>query len=85
MSCNFGGFDFIIDVLPKGMLMPCFSSPPNATPFWNDHKTKNIEALFEIAFVYFTNDGPLLLYVHEKKGVKDDVRTFVASYDFLLQ
>jgi hypothetical protein len=65
------------------MLMLSVSSPPNAVPFWNDHKTKNIEAMFEIAFEYFTNDSPLLLYVHEKKGVRDDVRTFVASYDFL--
>ena len=51
---------------------------------WNDHKRKkNIEALFEFAFAYLTDEGPLLLFVHEKKDVRDNVRTF-AVYDYLL-
>ena len=65
--------------------MPNVSCPPNNNPLWNDHTSKNIEALFEFASIYLTNDGPLLLFVLEKTNVRVDVRTFAASYDFELQ
>lgn len=58
-SCNFGGFDFIIVDLPKGMYVLGVSSPPNAIPFKNNHKSMNLEALFEMASTYYTDDGPL--------------------------
>lgn len=50
----------------------------------NVHKSKNIEEIFEFAFAYLTNDNPLLLFVPEKKNVRTNARTFVASYDFVL-
>lgn len=65
--------------------MPNISFPPHAIPVWNVHKKKNIEALFEFVCAYLTNDGPLLLFVTKKENVRDDVRTFSASYDFVLQ
>jgi hypothetical protein len=84
-DCSFGGFDLIIADLPEGLHVPNVSSPPHIIPPWNDHKRKNIEALFEFACAYLTDDGPLLLFVHEKKDVREDVRTFAASYDFVLR
>lgn len=84
-DCTFGGFDLIIADLPEGLPVPNVSSPPHVIPAWNDHKRKNIEALFEFACAYLTDDGPLLLFVPEKKDVRDDVRTFAASYDFVLR
>lgn len=44
-----------------------------------------MDALFEFAFVYLVNDGPLLLFVHEKKGARDNVREYAASYNFVLR
>lgn len=62
--------------------MPNVSSLPTNIS-WNVHKSKNIEALIESTFAYLANDGHLLLFVHEKKEVQDDVRTFAAFYDFV--
>jgi hypothetical protein len=45
----------------------------------------NIEALFEFACAYLIDDGSLLLFVPKKKNVREDVRTFAASYDFVLR
>ena len=39
-------------------------------------------AIFEIVFV---DDNLLFLFVLRKKDVWDDVKTFAASYDFVLQ
>lgn len=50
------------------------TSPPNSIHYWNAHKSKNIEALVEFAFVYLIIDGPLLLYVPKKTNVRDNVR-----------
>lgn len=47
-------------------------------------RLKDIEVLFEFAFVYLTNDNRLLLFVHEKKDIRDNVGTYVTSYDFVL-
>lgn len=58
--------------------------PPNNIP-WKLHKSKNIEALFEFAFAYLIDDGPLLLFVHGNKDVRNDMRIFVASYEVVLQ
>lgn len=64
--------------------MPNVSSPPNIHS-WNVYKSKNIETLFEFAFVHLIDDSHLLLFVHEKKDVGDDVGTVVASYDLVLR
>jgi hypothetical protein len=68
-ACLFGGFDLIIVALPKGLPMLNVSSLPTNVPTWNVHKSKNIEALFGSTFSYLTNDGQLLLFVHEKNDV----------------
>lgn len=83
--CTFGGFDIIIVDLPKGIGVPKVLSPPNNTLFLNIHKSKNVEVLFEFAHAYLIDDGPLPLYVMEKKDVRDDVQTFAASCDFVLR
>lgn len=83
-ACTFRGFDLIIADLPEGLPVPGISFPPLAIPTWNVHNSKDVEALFEFASAYLTDDGPLLLFVPEKKDVRDDVRTFAASYDFIL-
>lgn len=59
------------------------SSPPNTIVALIVDKRKNLEALFE--FAYLTNDGPLLLTVLEKKFDGDDVKTFTTSYGFVLE
>lgn len=64
--------------------MPIVFSLPNSMPSWNVHKRKNIEALLEFVFAYLIDYYPLLLYVFEKKDVREDMRVFVASYDFAL-
>ena len=84
-DCSFGGFDHIIADLPEGLPVPNVSTPSHVIPAWNDHKRKNIEALFEFACTYLTDDGIFLLFVHEKKNVKVDVRTFAASHNFVLR
>jgi hypothetical protein len=66
-AVNFGGFNLIIVDLPKGLPMLGVSSSPNVIPVWNEHKSKNIETLFEFALAYLNDDGPLLLYFHKKK------------------
>ena len=42
----------------------------------------NIEAFCGFVQAYLTDDGPLVLFVHDKKDVHDDVRTFATFYDF---
>lgn len=83
-SFSFGGFDLIIVDLPKGLPVLNVSSPTNI-PSWNVHKNENLEALIELFFAYLIDKSPLLLFVPKKKDVRDDVRTFAASYDFVLQ
>lgn len=61
--CKFGGFDLIIANLPIGLLVPHVSFPPNSNPSWNEHNLKNIEALFEFADGFLTDDVPLLLFL----------------------
>ena len=65
--------------------MPIVFSLPNRMPSWSIHKNKNIEAFLNFDFAYLTDYYRLLLYVHEKKGVREDVRMFAASYNFALQ
>lgn len=48
--------------------MPIVHSPPNAISICNEHKSKNIEVLFEFASAYLTDDGPLFSYNLEKKN-----------------
>ena len=82
--CKFGGFDLIIADLPEGLPVPNVSSPPNAIPYWNAHNTHDIEALFEFVDGYLTDDAPLVLFMPEFKTVRDDVRTYAATYGFAL-
>lgn len=70
--------------LLEGFLLPNVSLPPTSIHPWNVYKSENIEALFEFAFVHLIDDGHLLLFVPEKKDVRDDVRTVVAYHDFVV-
>lgn len=79
-ACTFTGLDLIVVDLLESLHVPNVSSPPQSTSFWNVHKSKIIEVLVEFAFVYLTDDGPLLLFFPKKKDVKDNVRTY-AAYD----
>lgn len=63
-ACNSRGFDLIIANLQESLHVFSVSSPSNMIHGWNDHKRKNIEALFE----YPTNGGPLLPFVLVKKS-----------------
>lgn len=84
-ACTFGGFNLIIIDLLKGLRVPNVLSPPNIIHAWNDNKRKNIDALFKFLFTYLTNDdGPLFLFVYEKKNIGDDVRIFANSNDFVV-
>lgn len=48
-------------------------------------KSLNIDASFEFLFTYLINDdGPLFLFVYEKKNIRDDVRIFATSNDFVV-
>jgi hypothetical protein len=82
--CKFGGFDLIIADLPEGLPVPNVSSPPDLIPSWNAHNSKDIEALFEFADGFLTDDAPLLLFLPEFKTIRDDVRSYAASYGFAL-
>ena len=53
-------------------------------PLEHDHKQKNIEIMFEFAFMYLIDEGPLNSFVPKKKDVGDNIWTFVAFYDFVL-
>lgn len=58
-------------------------SPPTNIPSWNIHRSKKIEALFEFIFPYLTDDNLFILFFN-RKDLRDNVTTFVASYDFVL-
>jgi hypothetical protein len=60
------------------------SSPPYIIPSWNAYNSKDIEALFEFADGFLTDDAPLLLFLPEFKTIRDDVRAYAASYGFAL-
>lgn len=83
-ACTSRGFDLITTNLQESLHVFSVSSPLNIIHGWNDHKRKNVEALFEFAFAYPTNDDPLLPFVLVKKDVRDVVRTYTNSYNFVL-
>jgi hypothetical protein len=70
--------------LPDGLPVPNASSPPDIIPSWNAYNSKDIEALFEFADGFLTDDAPLLLFLPEFKTIRDDVRAYAASYGFAL-
>jgi hypothetical protein len=70
--------------LPEGLPVPNVSSPPDIIPSWNAHNSKDIEALFEFADGFLTDDAPLLLFLPEFKTIRDDVKAYAASYGFAL-
>ncbi len=53
--------------MPEGLPVPNVSSPPDLIPTWNAHNSKDIEALFEFADGFLTDDAPLLLFLPEFK------------------
>lgn len=53
--------------------MPNVPSPPNAISAWNDHKkNKKLRLLFKFSFEHLTDNCPLLIFVHEKKDVRNE-------------
>ena len=70
--------------MPEGLPVPNVSSPPDLIPSWNAHNSKDIEALFEFADGFLTDDAPLLLFLPEFKIIRDDIRAYAASYGFAL-
>ena len=65
--CEFGGFDLIIANLLEGLLIPSVSYPPNSIPSWNGYNPKDIEALFEFANGFLTDNAILLLFLPKFK------------------
>ena len=81
---KFGGLDFIMADLPKGLFVPNVSSLPYLISSWNAHNSEDIEALFEFADGFLIDDAPLLLFLRVFKTVKDNVRIYAASYGIAL-
>ena len=82
--CPHRGFDLLIGDLPEGLHVPQISSPPSDVPQWNKHSTTEVEAIFEFAFSFLHDDAFILLFIPECKDVRQDVRTYSATYDFTL-
>jgi hypothetical protein len=80
--CPHRGFDLLIADLSEGLPMPIVS--PSAIPEWNKRDSDEIEAIFEFAFHFLHDDAHILLFVPESKNVRLDVRTFAATYEFVL-
>lgn len=83
VACTFQGFDVFSAYLLEGLHKPNISSSPYIIPPQNNHK-QNTEIMFWFDFAYLIDDGPLILFFPTKKYVGDNIRTFVASYDFVL-
>ena len=83
-TCPHRGFDLLIADLPEGLPVPHISSPPSVIPKWNKHNTTEVEAIFEFAFSFFHDDAFVLLFIPECKDVRQDVRTYSATYGFTL-
>ena len=66
-ACTYKEFDVVNAYLPQGLHVPNVSIPPNAIPTWKFYKRKNLEAFFEFGYAYLTYNGPLILFVFEKK------------------
>ena len=70
--------------LPKAQPVSNVSCPPNLIPPWNEHNLKDIEALFEFTYGFLIDNAPLILFFPKFKKVRDNVRTYIASYGFSL-
>lgn len=81
---NFGGFNLIVVDLPEGLPMLGVSSPPNVIPVWNEHKSKNIEAFFELLWHISLMMALCFCIFTREKNARDDVRICIASYGFFL-
>ena len=83
-TCPHRGFDLLIADLPEGLPVPHISFPPSVVPEWNKHNTTEIEAIFEFAFSFLHDNAFILLFISECKHVRQDVRTYSATYGFTL-
>lgn len=81
--CIFPEFILILADLPEGLAFLYLSSP-NAILVWNTRHSKDMETLFESAIAYLTDDASWLLFCPKFVKVRDDVRTYAASYGFAL-
>lgn len=78
-----GSIDLMLVDIPKGLLVPNIS-PSHLVQEKNEHVTDKGEAIFEFAYSLLHDDATLLIFVHEFKKVKDDVRSFALTYHFIL-
>ncbi len=83
-TCPHRGFDLLIVDLPEGLPVPHIFFPPSVVPEWNKHNTTEIEAIFEFAFSFLHDNAFILLFISECKHVRQDVRTYSATYGFTL-
>lgn len=58
--CDSGGSNLIVANLLERLPIPNVSSPLDATPSWNCHNPKEIEASFESIDGYLIDYAPLL-------------------------
>ena len=83
-ACPHRGFDLLIADLHEDLPVPHISSPPLVIPEWNKHNTTKIEVIFEFAFSFLHDDAFILLFIPECKDIRQDVRTYLATYGFTL-
>ena len=83
-TCPHCSFDLLIADLPESLHVPYISFPPSVVLEWNKHNTTEIEAIFEFAFSFLDDNAFILLFISECKHVRQDVRTYSATYGFTL-
>lgn len=73
-----------IDLIVARLVIPNVSSPPSSTCACNTHNSAKIGVFFEFAHAYLHKEASMLIFLLEIKQVRDDVKTFVGAYEFIV-
>ena len=74
----------MVYVILEKLPIPSIYSPSNIVPVWNEHIIDKVEAIFEFVYSLLHDDVALIVFVQEFKKDRDDVRSFVLTYNINL-
>lgn len=83
-ACTFGRSNLFVLDLSESLLVPIFFLHLMTFLLGMSTRLGILSLFLKKSFAHLIDNGPLLLFVPKKKDMRNDVRTIVATNDYIL-